>query len=978
MNPKVKLHRLMSPVTARRLALVCLAACSLAMSHAADRYFDAGVSAPLTWDQGTTANWSISAAGGPYDTHWGSDDFGFFKGIGGEIAVSGNVNSHGLTFQTDGYVLSGGAITLGSPTGGPAITVEDGVTASISSTLHRAGEGAALRKLKSGTLRFSGNINFNPGDALAVDAGTLEVNGAGQLDSGSHSGLVSIANGATLRINSSADNAFTHAYGVTAFSGNLSKDNSGSLSLKRLILSSTTGGQSFTMSAGTLTCTDWFISGMGSGTAGTGANATITQTGGDITVPYLLNSSQFQLANNGGTTTADFSGGTLTLDTHFTPHLSQRGTGNVTISGTSVVTSKNSGGIRMGGQTGSTANLHLNRGGTLVTTRISKGNGTANVIFDGGTLKAYAGSSLFLQGLSSATIRAGGAIIDSNHFDITIAQALLEDGGSRGGGLVKSGTGVLSLSGTNTFTGSTVVQQGTLRLVPGSLMPANLKIQPLGDSITYGANSGYRSTLYTLLNPVAPGFQFVGDSNISAGTLPSAPIDQRHHAGHSSYTLNDINNNLDGLDTTTFVQFGGAARNPNGGYWYTGGNGTGRTPLFPDAVLLLCGANDVARIGIDGVQGRLESLLGKITTMRPNARVFLAKMTPYVGREAGVTAYNNIVPIVVADFQAAGKKVTLVDLFTGFNTAWLTDGVHPNATGYNWMANKWYEALVATYAAEASSQALAASTSVAVHAGATLEGAGQLGGTLAVAGTVAPGNNGIGTITAGTTTLTGTYACQLDGIAADKLTITGDLNLNGATIHLHALTAATASTYLIATYSGSLIPITSPPVISGLTGYRLDTSTPGQINISLLTGYEAWAVINGNAPNGGPDDDHDDDGVANAIEYVLGGDKDTDDLGKIPKIVKAGTSLTVSFLRDQDTISAGLELVIEVGTTLATWPTVYPVPDTPAANSPAVTVADNGNGTDKITLSLPIASDTLKFARLRVTIAPPASAGTGD
>lgn len=38
---------------------------------------------------------------------------------------------------------------------------------------------------------------------------------------------------------------------------------------------------------------------------------------------------------------------------------------------------------------------------------------------------------------------------------------------------------------------------------------------------------------------------------------------------------------------------GGAARNPQGGYWLVGGNGTGRDPAYPDVVLLMSGINDI-------------------------------------------------------------------------------------------------------------------------------------------------------------------------------------------------------------------------------------------------------------------------------------------------------------------------------------------------------------------------------------------------
>ena len=41
---------------------------------------------------------------------------------------------------------------------------------------------------------------------------------------------------------------------------------------------------------------------------------------------------------------------------------------------------------------------------------------------------------------------------------------------------------------------------------------------------------------------------------------------------------------------------------------------------------------------------------------------------------------------------------------------------------------------------------------------------------------------------------------------------------------------------------------------------------------------------------------------------------------------------------------------IEVGTTLAGWPTVFTVPTAPVVNNPGVTVVDNTDGTFTVTL----------------------------
>ncbi|MCC6125790.1 MAG: autotransporter-associated beta strand repeat-containing protein [Pirellulales bacterium] len=93
--------------------------------------------------------------------------------------------------------------------------------------------------------------------------------------------------------------------------------------------------------------------------------------------------------------------------------------------------------------------------------------GTVN--FNGGVLKASAANADFIAsddplGVMTLNILAGGAKIDSNGFDLTVTKALNHSGVGADGGLLKSGAGVLTLTGAVGYNGNTTVNQGTLTL----------------------------------------------------------------------------------------------------------------------------------------------------------------------------------------------------------------------------------------------------------------------------------------------------------------------------------------------------------------------------------------------------------------------------------------------------------------------------------------------------------------------------------
>ena len=95
------------------------------------------------------------------------------------------------------------------------------------------------------------------------------------------------------------------------------------------------------------------------------------------------------------------------------------------------------------------------------------GTGTANLIFNtAGTLRLSASipSLLTTAGVAfNVQTGTGGGIIDTNGFSTAIG-SVISNVASQTGGITKIGAGTLTLSATNTYTGGTVVNAGTLAL----------------------------------------------------------------------------------------------------------------------------------------------------------------------------------------------------------------------------------------------------------------------------------------------------------------------------------------------------------------------------------------------------------------------------------------------------------------------------------------------------------------------------------
>ena len=194
-----------------------------------------------------------------------------------------------------------------------------------------------------------------------------------------------------------------------------------------------------------------------------------------------------------------------------------------------------------------------------------------------------------------------------------------------------------------------------------------VRIMPLGDSITQADSQrdSYRRALWQLLQAGAYNVDFVGSlTEHFGGPPPNADFDQNHE-GHWGWRTDQILNSL-----------------PN---W--------AAVHQPDVVLVHLGSNDLFQgQSVASTITELGQIIDVLRAARPNVIVLLAQIIP--NGSVSVVNLNNQIATLAGQKTTAQSPVIVVDQFTGFNVAADTyDSTHPNASGEQKMANRWYAAL---------------------------------------------------------------------------------------------------------------------------------------------------------------------------------------------------------------------------------------------------------------------------------------------
>jgi autotransporter-associated beta strand protein len=660
-----------------------------------------------------------------------------------------------------------------------------------------------------GTTVSAGTLTFGHATDTLVDTSAVTI-GGGTLALGTHSdtvGVVTLSSGSITGSGTLTGSAYnlTDSGSISAVLGGtagLTKSGAGTVTLS----GANTYTGSTTLSAGTLQ--------LGADNVISNTSAVTVEASGTLD----LNDHSDTIASLAGAGTVALGTGTLTLgsgtDTAFTG----------LISGTGALVKQGTGTLTLGGSNTYSGGTTLADGALLLDHTNALGS-TGSLTLEGGTLIHSANNTVDYSARFSTADNQTYAI-NTNGQNISWAGDLSSSGGS----LTKDGLGTLTLSGTNTYTGSTQINAGVLRLGSANAfsphttitIAAGATLDANGQSVALGDLAGTGTLDFGSDGLSITGSDSTGFAGILAGTggLSKSGTSTLTLTGTSTYTgdtdLADGTLEVGGtnaLGTGTLQLNGGTLRAADGG-------GTLANTVVLNATTTFDGSHDL-------------QLSGAVTLAGFNALNVTGSGQVEFSGSIGESAPSILI-------KQGGGELAL----TGANT--FTGGTFVQA---------------GTVRINNVSGSAFGTGAVTIGTGATLTGAGSFSGALQLNGTFAPGNSP-GTTHTGSQTWAGDGelifeiddATGTQGGDWDLLAITGSLTLNATAANpftvnvdtlLNGTDTAGAMDNFDANQSYSWVFVTTTTGISFGTGasigasFVIDTSgfahaTNGSFGISQL------------------------------------------------------------------------------------------------------------------------------------------------
>ena len=1014
---------------------------------------NAGANPNLAWTQTSTTVALNAAIFGGAD---GTVD-SYVVTLGSQMAATA------LTFSNTGYKLTGSTVYFPSAADGTTpLTVAANKTATINSVISGSGYQVNLKVNSGATLNLAGNMNtiqplFIGGGTVNMTAGTWTTGGFFQLK------------GCTFNQSGGSISQTGGSAGYLGYGGN----------------------STYTLSAGTYTNN---TSSVAMSRGGYTANLTLKGSGafnlGTSTTTCNLNLASSD--NNANEKSyVDVQGGTLTVGSAAAATPGYIAMMNTTLgaAATQIASFIVEGGVvnAWGGfqfgaasgtfTAGATASLTLSSGslylgaGGLVE---NAAHPTDVITFSGGTLGALANWSSAMNvalGSSGGPVTIQAADAGSVAHDITLSGAL---SGSQG--LIKTGAGMLTLSGPNTYTGLTTISAGKLRFstagsatapvtVAASATVGVLVATAGGQWVNTGdltcqagsiLNMDYNSTApstttapikvanfvpgtgvtLSILGAFATGqvyplVTWTGSGPVDASAFTTLVLPNRVVGGLSvsgstliltvtaatePLTWNTGNGNWDTTTTTSWVDnTAAAATYMDGGLdQVVFGDATGATgnptvtlnsTLSPAAVTMKSTSHNYTISGSGAIGGGTSLVLDAANTKT----LTLTNRNTYSGGtvvtggtlQVNGSAFANPAQILPAnkDLTISGATVSLLGQWNSiFNSSAGTVTLNAGGTlsddktgiSHNLFAVVLNGGTLAgsgnpdpnigdfTIASGISATAdslisarisrLSGAAGVDVAAGKTLTISGRYQNAVSLATSAltktGPGTlilsaantyTGATTVSQGTLALVGGSQASLVTVSAgaslgftlgSPTTSTSSFNLTAGTIKITG--TPTLPSYTLITSSAGITG--TPTLDTPLTGYTLQVSGN---SLKLVASFAAWQAAN--HTSGGLNEDHDNDGVPNGIEYFLGGRTDTTGFTALPGVTHTAGILSVTWTKGSG--YAGI------------YSTDYAVETSATLNGGwQVETLGGGHVTDApgyVTYTFP--AGTRNFARLKVT-----------